>query len=223
MTDRDEKHPLFWTEREKPDLPSASDGEGDGASAAWNLTEVLAGGRVVEFGVEPDPYEPGRWRGFFGVQGTERMGLLPRSTADDARYDIERCLSDLRQQSLSRATRKTEIVLDAALLGADYESPEIVPIDRSKKEIVLRDLFPGASWTWHAQDHLEAPAPTPGADDKWNDMIREHREQGKQKTPSPRVYKIKITVEYAELPELEGQRLIHEAYEKSLEKNKIEP
>lgn len=222
MTDRDEEHPLFWTEREKPDLPSASDGKEDSAAAAWKLTEVLADGRVVEFGVEPDPYEPGRWRGFFGIQGTERMGLRPRASSEDARYDVRDCLRDLRQQSIAKATCKTEIVLNAALLGADYESPEIVPIDRSKKEIVLRDLFPGASWTWHAQDHLEAPQLRQG-DNELDDMILKLREQGKQKTPSPRVYKIKITVEYAELPELEGRRLIHEAYEKSLEKNKIEP
>jgi hypothetical protein len=109
---------------------------------------------------------------------------------------------------------KTELDLPAVLLASDPESPHIVPVDDSWRWIDLSSLFGvDAKWTKHAEDHLRAIRAR--ENDALQASIERHHEKWRLQTPDPRVYRVRITVEYEELPAEEGRALIARSYEQS--------
>lgn len=115
-----------------------------------------------------------------------------------------------------------ELVLNAALLGVDYDSFGLFDLEEHPPQLhTLSSLLSGAEFTWHAMEHI-APF-TPRVDEgdehdrQWKELVLRRRAADLQRTPNPRVYRVRIVVELEPLSDEESRRLINEARERHID------
>lgn len=110
-----------------------------------------------------------------------------------------------------------------AMFEADHESPSLLDVDSARQtNLYFSDLFPGVSWTWYAMDHLMAPNRISIEEDNDDESLQRldrsnwaSHLRSRQKTPDPKMYSVRIIVEYEPVDQDLARAIIRERYEKS--------
>lgn len=114
---------------------------------------------------------------------------------------------------------RKEMDIPAALLEWDHDAGQWITTLHTEhpERVTLGSMMDVAAWQRGVGVHVEAPPLLDPNDELSEHSVRYYAEQ-KAEAPPPRAWRVKIVVEYEELPEDEATKWIGEALARDIER-----